>query len=174
MATTFTKIASVDVGLLGAASIDFTSIPSTYTDLVVYTSARTNRASNNADPIKCQFNGDTGNNYSLRFLTGSGSTASSGSASGINYNIAGTATATTATASTFGNAMLYIPNYASANYKSSSMDGVAENNATAAVDRFEANLWSSTAAITSISLTPNTGTAFNQYSTATLYGINKS
>ena len=40
MATTFTKIASVTVGSGGASSIDFTSIPSTYTDLCVKLSTR--------------------------------------------------------------------------------------------------------------------------------------
>jgi hypothetical protein len=37
-----------------------------------------------------------------------------------------------------------------------------------------ASLWSNTAAITSITVLPTTGTSFNQYSTATLYGIKKS
>jgi hypothetical protein len=40
MATTFIKIASVTVGSGGAASMDFTSIPSTYTDLVIKVSTR--------------------------------------------------------------------------------------------------------------------------------------
>ena len=40
MATTFTKIASVSVGSGGAATMSFTSIPSTYTDIVVKLSAR--------------------------------------------------------------------------------------------------------------------------------------
>ena len=40
MAVTFTQIASVTVGSGGAASIDFTSIPSTYTDLCIKTSIK--------------------------------------------------------------------------------------------------------------------------------------
>ena len=35
MANTYVAIATVTVGSGGAASIDFTSIPATYTDLVV-------------------------------------------------------------------------------------------------------------------------------------------
>ena len=44
MANTFKKIQTVTVGSGGAASIDFTSIPQTYTDLKIVLSARTNRA----------------------------------------------------------------------------------------------------------------------------------
>ena len=79
-----------------------------------------------------------------------------------------------ATASTFGNTMLYIPNYTSSNNKSSSSDGVAETNATNVNMAMIANLWSNTAAITSIKLTPATGATLQQYSTATLYGIKNS
>jgi hypothetical protein len=44
MATTYEIIASVTVGSGGAANIEFTSIPATYTDLVVLFSARTDRS----------------------------------------------------------------------------------------------------------------------------------
>ena len=40
MANTFEQITTVTVGSGGASSIDFTSIPQTYTDLVIKTSAR--------------------------------------------------------------------------------------------------------------------------------------
>ena len=58
MPTTFTKIASVSVGAGGASSIDFTSIPSTYTDLVVKVSYRTTDATNTGTLIST-FNNDT-------------------------------------------------------------------------------------------------------------------
>ena len=174
MPDTFIKIASVTVGAGGASSIDFTSIPSTYTDLCIKISARTNRA-DQSDAIRLQYNADTGNNYSIRYLfTADGATVGSGLASSISFDIAGFATAATATSNTFGNSETYIPNYAGSTQKSSSTDSTAENNATAGLLRLEANLWTGTAAITSIKLAPNVGTLFNQYSTATLYGINKS
>jgi hypothetical protein len=44
MALTYTAIKTVTVGSGGAANIDFTSIPQTYTDLVLKVSARMNRA----------------------------------------------------------------------------------------------------------------------------------
>lgn len=174
MPNTYTLISSVTVGAGGASSIDFTSIPATYTDLKVVTSVRTNRA-DQSDAIKIQYNGDTGSNYSIRYLfTSDGSTVGSGSASSIGFDIGGFGTAANATANTFGNSEIYIPNYAGSTQKSSSTDSTAENNATAALLRLEANLWTGTAAISSIKLTPNAGTLFNQYSTAYLYGIKNS
>jgi hypothetical protein len=47
---------------------------------------------------------------------------------------------------------MYIPNYAGSSNKSVSIDAVTENNATAAEANLVAGLWSSTAAITSITL----------------------
>jgi hypothetical protein len=168
MANTYVKIASVSVPLLGSANMTFSSIPATYTDLCLKISGRTNVVDYN-DFCKIQFNG-VATNQTERTLRGNGSAASSYSDTLIYSTTAGN----TATANTFGNLELYIPNYAGSNNKSLSMDGVGENNATAALAELTAGLWSSSAAITSITLVPYTGTLWQQYSTATLYGILKS
>ena len=76
-----------------------------------------------------------------------------------------------ATASTFGNAEIYIPNYAGSTNKSFSVDSVNENNATSASQFLYANLWSNTAAITSITLLSGGSVNLLQYSTAYLYGV---
>jgi hypothetical protein len=170
MANTFVKIASVTVGSGGAASIDFTSIPSTYTDLVIKCSLRENSGS--FPNARIQFNGNT-SNYSHRILFGSGSSA--GSYSGTNDGIDFISNdSALQTSNTFSNCEIYIPNYAGSNYKSVSADAVSENNATAAYALLTAGLWSNTAAITSIKLYSGSGNNQVQYSTATLYGINKS
>lgn len=170
MANTFVAIATTTVGSGGASNIEFTSIPGTYTDLVVLVSARTNRAVYN-DSIKLTFNGNT-SSYSNRGLGGAGdvvfSFTNAGSASVEDVNFL---PGSPATASTFGNGSIYIPNYAGSNNKSLSGDSVGENNATNAGALLNAGLWSNTAAITSITLAPLNGTLFSQYSTATLYGI---
>jgi hypothetical protein len=82
---------------------------------------------------------------------------------------------TTDTANTFSNGEMYIPNAFGSTYKSVSADAVAENNASTAYMAMQAGLWSSTAAINQITLTPDTATSplFQQYSTASLYGILK-
>ena len=78
----------------------------------------------------------------------------------------------TATANTFGNMEIYIPNYAGSSNKSVSVNQVGEDNAATAYATLLAGLWSNTAAITSIKLTPFSGGAsFVQYSTAYLYGV---
>jgi len=169
MASKYTLIASSTVGSGGSATISFTSIPATYTDLKVVANARTDRASNN-DWVKIGFNGST-SSFTYREIEGDGSTVGSYTGSG---QLAFFATASSSTASTFGNAEVYIPNYTGANYKSYSVDTVTENNGTTAVASMNAGLWSNTAAITSIELTPNLGTNFVQYSTAYLYGISNS
>jgi hypothetical protein len=79
----------------------------------------------------------------------------------------------TDTANTFGNTDIYIPNYAGSANKSVSVDTVEENNGTTARALLGAILWSNTAAITALGLTPVSG-SFVQYSTATLYGIKNS
>jgi hypothetical protein len=165
MANTFELIASSTVGAGGAASIDFTSIPSTYTDLVLELSLRFNDSNSN---LQLQYNGAT-TSFSRRQLTGNGTSATSASASDAYIGAIGNSTYT---ANTFGSSTIYIPNYAGSANKSASADNVTENNSTGAVSNIVAHLWSNTAAITSIKLSDLSGiSTFVQYSTAYLYGV---
>ena len=165
MAITYTAIATVTVTSATAANIEFANIPQTYTDLVVKLSGRT--SGTNATGV-FQFNTDTtAANYQVRWLGGSGSSASSGNSSNPwFFNI----TQSTDTSNTFSNVELYIPNYTGTTQKSLSVDSVTENNSTAVTMNLFAGLWNGTSAITSIKLDPFDGD-FVQYSTATLYGI---
>lgn len=163
MANTYIAIATTTVGSGGAASITFSTIPSTYTDLVIKYSTRA--TSSGTDWITVSFN--TGGTYSYIYLLGTGSSAVNGTfRAAINQN-------STFTASTFANGEVYIPNYTGSNSKSFSADSVNENNATEAYSALGAGLWSGTAAITDITLATDNGTNLAQYSTATLYGIKK-
>lgn len=168
MALQLFKIASTTIET-PQASIDFTSIPSGYTDLKLVVSVRGGRSSVDANELKVTFNGST-TSYSERTLRGSGSTVVSGS-----FTSAGIANvltnATTSTANTFGSIEYYIPNYTSSNYKSVLIDSVSENNATAAYATLDAALWSNTSAITSIKIQDNDGNNLLQSTTATLYGV---
>jgi hypothetical protein len=173
MANTYTLIASSTVGSGGAASIDFTSIPSTYTDLLVKVSARSSQAATN-DAAYCYFNG-VSTSYSNRFLYGTGSAAGSGT------NTTGIYLAPingdSSTASTFGNLEFYIPNYTSTTTaKSVNVDGVQETNASSSFMAINAGLWNpgTQVAINSITIYPATGPNWLQYSTAYLYGIKNS
>ena len=175
MATTYEAIATVTVGSGGAASIDFTSIPATYTDLVVKLSARAVDGGDTFASVKTTFNGSTSGYTNIR-MQGDGSNDSSGSdGTDSIWQKYGTNGSNT-TANTFGDLEIYIPNYASSDYKSTSSDSVGENNATEVYSVLNAGLWSNTAAITSIKLELIYITIRNfvQYSTATLYGITNS
>lgn len=157
-----TYIASASVGSGGASFMEFTSIPQTYTDLLILSSVREN---DNAWVFYLEFNGSSANR-SQRRLVGNGSSASSNSSSTVIF----TEASYTVTASTFGSNSIYIPNYTSSNNKSISIDGVSEANQTLAYMALNASLWSNSAAITSIKLVAGGG-LLQQYSTATLYGI---
>lgn len=174
MANTYVAIATVTVGSGGASTIDFTSIPATYTDLIVKVSARQNDGSGT---MNIKFN-NSGANYSYRTLYGTGSATGSQNASGTGQinpgSAAGNVNWNTTTANTFSNFEIYAPNYASSNYKSATIDSVVEQNATLGYQLLEAALWSDTAAINRITLIPAGTENFVQYSTATLYGIKSS
>jgi len=169
---TFVKIASVTVGSGGSSTIDFTSIPSTYTDLVIKGSVRgTGSGSGNSYSVSMSLNSVT-TNRTWRRLYGYNGT-SIGSDNGAT-GLTGTAGGTGGTASTFNNFEIYIPNYAGSNNKSFSADTVAEINSSSGNELdLVAGLWSSSAAITNISLSIST-TNIAEYSTATLYGIKNS
>jgi hypothetical protein len=174
MATTFTKIASVTVGASPVATIDFSSIPSTYTDLCLKMSLRTNRAGT-FDYVTINFNGSAAD-FSLFTLQGDG-----GGGSVVSYNrgtfgvnFLGRADGSTATSNTFANGEIYIPSYTASRNKSSSTDMINEDNTATAYQNFTAGLWSQTAAINQLTITNGTGNSYVQYSTATLYGISNS
>ena len=168
MATAYELISSVTVSGAGAANIEFTSIPGSYTNLIVLASLRQGGSQTHG----LTFNNDTSTaNYVFRRLygLGSGGAGSDQSSSSGNINPIGV-NGSSQTANTFGNLIIYIPNYTSSNYKSVSCDAVDENNASGnAISALTAGIWNSTSAITSLKITPSTN--YVQYSTAYLYGI---
>ena len=169
MANTYTLIAS-NVLTGSAASVTFSSIPSTYTDLVLRVTGRTDASQVN-DDMAIRLNGGT-SGYSRTFLNGTGSAAGSGRSVSASYAIDyGSLVGSTATASTFGSAELYFPNYTSSSSKPFSSFGVGETNATTAYMGATALLSNLTSAITSIAIIPNNGANFVSGSSFYLYGI---
>ena len=162
-----TLISTYTVGASPVTSIDFTSIPSTYTDLLLVYSTRPSTADTSWIQY-LRFNGST-SNLSMRFLDGAGS--GSGTSGNSSTTIQPINEGTDGTSNTFANGSIYIPNYAGSTNKSVSVDSVSENNAATAYQRLAAGLWANTAAITQVSLVAPTN--YTQYSTASLYGILK-
>jgi hypothetical protein len=165
-------IATTTVTGSNAANISFTSIPDTYTDLVLLCSLRNTPSDSNDTMLR--FNGVT-TSYSQRTLLGSGSAVSTNTGTSATYlRLYAGANPPSYTSNTFSNLAIYIPNYTASVNKSVSVDTVTENNATAAFQGMIAGLWSNTAAITSIEL--DFYDSVSEYlvgSSASLYGITK-
>jgi len=157
-----------------ASSVTFSNIPqSGYTDLKVVVSARISAAVEQGFLI-CQPNSAT-TNLSSTILYGFGNNQGSSSYS-VEQSIWSYINGSSSTSNTFSNNEIYIPNYNSSSaYKSVSVDGVNENNATNARQSLTAGLWSSNTAISSVKLYPTDGgftaSSFLQYSTFSLYGL---
>jgi len=150
-----------------AASITFSNIPQVFTDLVLLLSTRHDRSVGNFSETAIAFNGSS-SNRTTRYLGGTGSGLDSGTATNGFF---GPSNGSLETANTFSNLSVYMPNYKSSSPKSFSADGVAENNATFAVQYITAGLWNDSSPITSIAIT--SGFNFQPNTTATLYGINR-
>jgi len=177
MANTYVAIATTTVGSGGVNSIDFTSIPGTYTDLKIVLSSRNSRSSNGPGYIQMTLNSSS-SNFTYRYIgqyhSGPGDTGGVVSSSGSANYISFADGIDAQTANSFGSNEIYITNYTSSNYKSISVDGTSATNGTYPIQQnLLAGLWSNSAAITSLSLIPGTS-PFLQYSTATLYGIKNS
>jgi len=168
-ATSFESIATVTIGAGGSSSVDFTSIPGTYSHLQVRAFMRTNY-SGFADGVSYRVNSDSGSNYKAHFLRGSGSSASAGVDTATS-NFAGDIAGNGSASSTFAAIVLDILDYANTNKYKTSRDLVGiDNNGNGYISLFS-GLWISTSAITSLTFFPTYGTSFSQYSHFALYGI---
>jgi hypothetical protein len=167
---TYTLISS-NVLTSSAASVTFSSIPATFTDLVLRISTRTTFTGFTFDQINILINGDTASNYSRTQLRGNGAAAASGGLGNQTVLDLPQATDTDlATSNTFSSFEMYIPSYAVSQSKPSSIFSAQETNATTAYINAFAALWRNNAAVTSISLTPANG-SFVATSSFYLYGI---
>jgi hypothetical protein len=160
MPSTYEPIATVN-GTGSSGTINFTSIAGTYTDLIVICNFTNVSVAN----VYMTFNSDSGSNYSRTWLTGDGSTASSGRGTVPYLN--NNATISSTPASTIINIM----NYANTTtYKTSLVrHSLASGEALAEVILYRGSTGSSTGAITSVQIIGTT--SFTTTSTFTLYGV---
>jgi hypothetical protein len=148
---TYTQIASTTLGS-AASSVTFSSIPGTYTDLVVVVDSTITSGSVDT---RIRINGDTSTNYSRTYLYGDGSSAVSGRNS--------TDDAIGSGSKTIHNVM----NYANTTtYKTS----IARYGTAGSLTLAQAALWRSTAAVTSFTILHISST-FTAGSTFNLYGV---
>jgi hypothetical protein len=155
MPSTYEPIATASPS--GISSVTFSSIPSTYTDLVVVVSGSTG----GNDTIGLRFNSDSGSNYSYSQVYGDGSTA--GSTRGTNETFARVGPYYNSQSITIASVM---------NYSNSTTNKTVIARANNAGNQVNAlvSLWRNTAAISTLSVNAIFG-QFNSGTTVTLYGI---
>jgi hypothetical protein len=166
---TYTLISS-NVLSSTTASVSFTSIPATYTDLLIKMSLRSDGATTGGSGW-FRINSLSTSIYSETELRGNGSAASSTNQVAttiayFNYFVGGTGT----TASTFSNTEIYLPSYLASQNKLWSSFNAMETNATAGYLSAQAGLIQSTAAITSLQFNCDSG-SWVSGSSFYLYGI---
>jgi hypothetical protein len=179
--TDYESIASTTIGAGGQATITFSAIAGTYKHLQIRAITKAVSATAGGAALFLRMNSDSGNNYSIHQLYGSGSGSGSAAAdSSISYafvgNNGGFQSLTVGDgASMYSAHVIDILDYANTSkYKTVRALHGRENNSTTGRIMLESGLWQNTAAITSLSFTMRDGTAASniaQYSSFALYGI---
>jgi hypothetical protein len=149
---TYTPIAR-QVLATGTTTVTFSSIPSTYTDLVLIINAGTNVG------YSVRLNGDSGSNYSFTRLYGDGASAVSDRGSNTNNITSGWGGGTNNLFT------VQIMNYSNTNTNKTALTRINDNSYTVAI----AGLWRNTAAVNEVSIIGTANYAVG--STFTLYGI---
>jgi hypothetical protein len=162
MPATYEPIATTTLGS-AASSITFSSIPATYTDLVLVVTGLFTSSGGNS---RIRFNGDTGTNYSNTRLQGDGTSASSNRSTSqaflrLDYD---------GNSSTVPNmTRTNIFSYAGSTNKTCLIESSEDKNGSGSTVR-TVGLWRDTSAITSIEVLMSSST-FATGTIATLYGI---
>ena len=164
--TSYESIATVTVGSGGLSSISVSSIPSTFKHLQIRGIGRGSGSNNTLITI----NGAS-SVYNSHWLEGNGSSASAGADTTSNGIWAFNATGgSNSLSNTFGASVIDILDYADTNkYKTLRILNGVDFNGSGYID-FQSGLYRQTTAISSITLTPSSGTVA-QYSQFALYGI---
>lgn len=170
----FVSIATVSVGSGGASTVEFTSIPSTYTHLQIRALGRMTNSGTSTGTITMRFNTDTSSNYNAHRILGENGTVYAQNQAASYVDFVGQWTLASSTASVFGVTIIDILDYANTNkYKTIRSLNGSEGNSTSISDvALSSGLWRSTSAIDTIKFS---GTNFSgglaEYSHFALYGI---
>lgn len=174
MANTFELLASSTVGAGGASQIHFTGLSTSFKDLYICTSVRSDDAGVRTSLLITV--ASSASNYSSKLVRAYDNTtvdSASGGSSSINtFRVPAAGN----TSSVFSNDSFYLPNYSSSSYKSMSLDNAMETNLSSGTTNYlslSAGLWSDTTAISQVTFTLGSGN-FVQYSSAYIYGIKSS
>ncbi len=164
MATTYEPLISTTLAD-SSSEVVIDNIPSTYTDLIIVTTMKTSTGKN----VYVRCNGDTATNYSYNYLSGSGSSASSGNASNIST---GLLVAVYGEPANNNNNITIITfnNYSNTTTRKTVLSRAS--NAATGVDSI-ISLWRSTSSINSLTFRFSDATTFSAGSNFKVYGILK-
>jgi hypothetical protein len=166
-------VSTVTVGAGGAASITFTGIPSSATDLLILVSGRASWASAIRGQLEFQFNPNNNNHIGRGYGGYNGNLFQQNDTTPSDrFKLFNAIPAGSSTANTFGSASLYVSNYTGSQAKTASLDATMENNSSTSGLGILAGQWNGTSAITSIRISHDQEN-FVQHSTASLYLITK-
>jgi hypothetical protein len=167
MPKTYEPIATQTLGS-ASASVTFSSIPSTYTDLVLVINAG---PTDGEEGAQFRLNTDNGSNYSYTSLYGTGSTATSIRASNLTAGRLTAGASAGATNTLTSNWIVQFMNYSNTTTNKTviSRDNIISGSYPAVETLV--NLWRSTAAISTIELRQSGSGQYMAGSTFTLYGI---
>ncbi len=171
MAATYIPIQSITLSA-SAASVTFSDIPQTYSDLVIRCSIKDSTTTGLPNALTVRMNGVGTSVYSYTFLHANAGTPASARASSA-QEIRGIYYVTShysATPNTFNSVELYVAEYTKAAAKPVSIDNGYEINATGSYGGISAGLYQQDTAITSVSIIPGSN---NWVANCTfhLYGI---
>jgi hypothetical protein len=169
MPKTYEPIATQTLGS-DVSSVIFTSIPQTYTDLMLVFAARS-AVSLGSDFLFCQPNNDTGTTKSNTNLNGNGSTATSFRTSNDAYMSIGVIAGATATANVYGASIAHFMNYSNTTTNKTVISRGSQADSLVYPVSAGVGLWRSTSAITSLYLYAGGLQNIKAGSTFTLYGI---
>lgn len=174
--TSYESIATATVTSGGAAYIEFTSIPATYTHLQIRAHVQVSRATYGIGDGYLRFNGDSGANYSWHNVrsVGSGAAQANPTASDSQISISDGMWGTS-TGGTFGAMIIDILDYknTSKHKVMRALTGTDFNGTIAGYGGFvglNSGSWRNTSAVTDIRIIAG-HSGFTQYSKFALYGI---
>jgi hypothetical protein len=160
---TYEPIATTTISGTSTGTVSFTSISSSYTDIVAIINGATTSGTYG---LWYRFNNDSGSNYSQTYLFGNGTSAASGRESNYTTGSAGLNISTT-----FGIYIVNFMNYANTTtYKTA----LSRGNSTSDLVDTAVSLWRSTSAINRIDFAVGASFPSGNFasgSTITLYGI---
>jgi hypothetical protein len=166
----YESIATVTVGSGGQATVEFTGIASTYKHLQVRAICRTTFAGP-ATGVNARFNSDTGSNYALHQLYGTGASAFAYAASSQSSISISTTIGSTGLVSAFGVFVLDILDYTNTNKHKTVRSLVGKDLNGSGEVALYSGVWLNSASVTTLTILPSDGSNFAQYSQFALYGI---